>query len=143
MVGWKFVNPWVAGVSGGSWTHVPEADRSAFDSEMTSWLREGIIVKYDQEKHGEIRRFLPMLSVRQEKGHETKVRPVFDYREMNKDISSHPAGATPLCAERLREWRQIGLKASIIDLRRAYLQVHAEPKLWCQQAIRWRGTFFS
>ena len=141
VAGWKFVSPMHEGVSGSSWSNIPEADREAFDSEMTTWLKEGIIVRHE-DKHGEIRRFLPIISVRQEKGQETKIRPVFDYREMNKLIASHPAGATPLCAERLREWRQVGSNASIIDLRRAYLQVHAEPELWCHQAIRWRGEVF-
>lgn len=140
-VGWKFVSPLAEGVSGSSWSSVPESHREAFDAEMASWLEEGIIVKHE-EKHGEIRRFLPMISVRQEKGQEIKIRPVFDYREMNKSIASHPAGATPLCSERLREWRQVGSKASIIDLRKAYLQVHAAPELWCQQAIRWKGEVF-
>lgn len=142
MVRWKYITPVEDQGRGSSWFHVPEADRTAFDEEMRTWFEEGIIVRYDSEKHGEIKRFLPMLSVRQQKGISTKVRPVFDFREMNRDIQSHPAGATPLCADRLREWRKWGQKCAIIDLRKAYLQIHVDQDRWAHQAIRWRGETF-
>lgn len=122
--------------------YVSAKDRQAFDEEVWTWVEEGILVRHEPEIHGEIRRFLPMMSVTQEKGNNTKVRPVFDYREMNKQICSHPAGATPLCAVRLREWRQLGTKCAVIDLRKAYLQVHVAKHLWVYQAVRWRGETY-
>lgn len=129
-------------VRGNKRCFVRESDYDAVDDELNVWRDEGIIVRYDKQKHGDIKRFIPLLSVRQEKGSNVKVRPVFDYREMNKDIRSHPAGATPLCADRLRQWRQLGRNCSIVDLRKAYLQVHVEPSLWTHQAFCWKGEVF-
>ena len=81
-------------------------DRKAFDEEVASWIREGVLVEHDRNLHGEVCNFLPMFGVRQTKGETSKVRPVFDFRVLNSKIESHPGGATPLCADRLRQWRQ-------------------------------------
>ena len=83
-----------------------------------------------------------MMCVRQEKGSQRKVRPVFDYRQLNTTVESHPGGATPLCAMRLREWRQRGPTCAVIDLAKAYLQVHVDPALWVHQAVWWRGKAY-
>ena len=48
----------------------------------------------------------------------------------------------PLCRDRLREWRSKGSQFGAIDLRRAYLQVHVDPDLWCYQAVKWHGRTF-
>ena len=108
---------------------VAAADQSAFDAEVRAWIDEGILVKHNQHTHGDIHRFLPMMADRQEKGDKHKVRPVFDYRQLNKTVESHPGGATPLCAERLRQWRQLGKRCAMLDLRKAYLQAHVHPSL--------------
>lgn len=118
---------------------IGEEDREAFDKELSSWLEEGIIVPHEKVQHGEIKHYLPFIAVRQTKGSLVKVRPVLDYRLLNKSIQSHPGGATPICAELLRTWRQKGDRCSVMDLRRAYLQVHVDPKLWNFQAVRWKG----
>ena len=109
--------------------HVPEHCRDAFDAEIQQWVEEGILIPHDRLRHGPVQRFLPMLAVQQDKGGKKKVRPVMDYRFLNQDIESHPGGATPVCAERLRQWRQLGSKCAVLDLRKAYLQVFVEPSL--------------
>ena len=121
---------------------VAAVDQVAFDAEVSAWVDEGILVKYNRLAHGDIHRFLPMMAVRQEKGNKHKVRPVFDYRRLNKTVESHPGGATPLCAERLRQWRQLGKRCAILDLRKAYLQVHVHPSLWTHQAVWWHGEVY-
>jgi ribonuclease HI len=121
---------------------IVEEDREAFDTEVSAWIDEGILVKYDQMAHGKIQRFLPMMGIRQEKGDKCKIRPVFDYRQLNKTVESHPGGATPLCAVRLREWRQRGANCAVLDLRKAYLQVHVDPSLWVHQAVWWHGNVY-
>ena len=83
-----------------------------------------------------------MFGIRQAKGEGYKVRPVLDYRPLNEDIQSHPGGATPLCSDRLREWRQRGCECAVVDLRRAYLQVHVDESLWVHQAVRWKDEIF-
>jgi len=52
-----------------------------------------------------------------------KVRPVMDFRELNRHVDAFTASAD-VCAEKLHEWRRQGTKVAVIDLRRAYLQVH-------------------
>lgn len=118
---------------------VKECDREAFDGELNDWLEEGILVPYDKSRHGSINNYLPLIAVRQTKGSESKVRPVLDYRSLNKAVQSHPGGATPICIDLLRAWRQKGGRCSIMDLRRAYLQVCVDPELWSFQAVRWNG----
>lgn len=121
---------------------VSDEDKEGFDAELASWLEEGILVRYDKRKHGDIEHYLPMIAVRQKKGDEVKVRPVLDYRQLNEAIQSHPGGATPICNDMLRKWRQWGSKCATVDLKRAYLQIHIDPKLWKFQAVRWNGETF-
>ena len=82
-----------------------ENDQEGFDKEIQSWIDKGILVAHDECKHGKIKRFVSLMSVRQEKENTVKIRPVLDYRELNKCVESHTAGAVPLCAERIRSWR--------------------------------------
>ena len=49
-----------------------------------------------------------MIAVQQDKGGVQKTRPVFDFREMNKEVISCPEGATAICADKIRLWRQVG-----------------------------------
>ncbi|MCH9663309.1 MAG: aspartyl protease family protein [Gammaproteobacteria bacterium] len=121
---------------------IAEKDQPEFDAEIAEWIDQGIRVRHDHNMHGEVQRFIPMMAVRQEKGCGSKVRPVFDYRLLNSTIESHPGGATPLCAARLRQWRQLGAKRAVLDLRKAYLQVFVDPDLWLHQAICWRGEVY-
>ena len=46
-----------------------------------------------------------------------------DYRELNEHVNAYTANAD-VCAQTMREWQQQGPKAAIVDLRRAYLQIH-------------------
>jgi len=82
------------------------------------------------------------MSVRQFKSEKVKIRPVLDYRKLNKEIESHPGGALPLCSERLREWRQMGKNVSILDLRKAYLQIYVDDAQLTHQAVKWKGKTY-
>ena len=137
-VAWKWKNDHRVG-SLSSRNIVSDEDRKEFDAEIKLWLDEGIITEHDQESHGEIKNYLNLIAIRQVKGSATKVRPVLDYRSLNKSIQSHTGGAVPICASRLRDWRQMGRNCSIIDLKKAYLQVAIRPDQWVYQAIRWKG----
>lgn len=122
--------------------YVQDDYRDAFDCEIQQWITDGVLIRHDYERHGPVKRYLPMLAVRQMKSGVTKVRPVMDYRDLNQQIESHPGGATPACADRLREWRQLGAKCAVLDLKKAYLQVMVVQSLWTQQAIRWKGKVY-
>ena len=54
---------------------VKNEDIDAVTDEMESWLKSGILVEYNPEVHGKIRRFLPVIAVRQQKGDNLKIRP--------------------------------------------------------------------
>ena len=43
------------------------------------------------------------------------------------------------CAEKLREWRQAGSNVSMLDLRKAYLQVRVHQSLWSYQTVLFKG----
>lgn len=116
--------------------------RDGFDKEIESWIQDGILVSHDSNIHGEIKRFLPLIAVSQSKGEVSKIRPVCDYRELNKYIQSHTGGSTPICQDRLRLWRQMGPNCAILDLRKAYLQVRVHSSLWVYQAVKWKGRNF-
>ena len=83
---------------------IPQEDLSMFEEEISVWIEEGILVPWN----GMVKNVLPLMSVRHEKGSKVKVRPVLDFRYLNKFIQNHPGAATPLCQDRLREWRKLG-----------------------------------
>ena len=44
-----------------------------------------------------------------------------------------------VCAEKLREWRQAGSNVSVLDLRKAYLQIRVHRSLWPYQTVLVKG----
>ena len=47
---------------------VSSSDKEAFDSELSNWLDDGILVRHDQMEHGPVEHYLPLIAVRQTKG---------------------------------------------------------------------------
>lgn len=74
---------------------VKEEERDAFDKEIKTWISESILIPWDRAEHGEVKNFVPMMSVFQMKGEISKVRPVLDFRSLNEHVASYPADATP------------------------------------------------
>ena len=64
----------------------------------------------------------------------SKVRPVTVYRELNQYVDTFTANAD-VCASKLRKWHQHGPNVSLLDLRRAYLQVRVSESLWPFQTV--------
>ena len=44
-----------------------------------------------------------------------------------------------VCTEKLREWRRPGSNVSVLDLRKAHLQVHVHQSLWSYQTVMFKG----
>ena len=106
--------------------------RPRFEAEVLTWIQEGWLKPVEKTDIG----LVPLLAVDQEsKG---KVRPVMDFRELNKYIQSH-TGNSDVCSERLRVWRRMGKKMALLDLRKAYLQIQVAPELWQFQTIEHKG----
>ena len=105
-------------------------------------MTEGYLVDWNPAVHGAVRNLMPLMCVQQKKGEARKVRPALKFRWLNSHIKNRPAAATPLCQERLRQWRQFSGRCAIVDLKKAYLQVHVESALWTYQAVWWKGRTF-
>jgi hypothetical protein len=114
--------------------------QEAFDKELETWIDEGILVRHDVSLHGNVKAFIPMMAVWQPR--KNKVRPVLDYRFINDSLESHTGSCTSACDESLRRCRCRGGNIRILDLRRAYLQIHVDPSLWVFQAVRYRGAVY-
>ena len=57
-----------------------------------------------------------------------------DYHELNAHVDAFRANAD-VCANKLREWRQLGSNVCLLDLRKAYLQVRVSETMWPFQTV--------
>lgn len=64
--------------------------------------------------------------------------PVLDFYELNKYIDTHTTNAD-ICVQKLRKWWQRESNISILDLWKAYLQVHVHKSLWPLQMVIFKG----
>ena len=69
-----------------------------------------------------------------EQSSKSKVGPVLDYRELNSHVPSHTADAD-VCADTLRKWRRHEENIAFVDLKRAYLQLRTDQRLWSFQTV--------
>ncbi|XP_045101302.1 uncharacterized protein LOC123498201 [Portunus trituberculatus] len=113
--------------------NVPLSMRQAFCQELESWITSGWLVPHDEQHLGGL---LPLMAVRQNNG--GKVRPVLDYRELNDCVTAFTADSD-VCSDQLRKWRRHGENVSVLDLRKAYLQVRVDQQLWPFQTVMVRG----
>ncbi|KAI0989289.1 hypothetical protein GJ496_011401 [Pomphorhynchus laevis] len=109
-----------------------ENNISQYEAEIETWITNGWLKEYN----GEAEAVIPLLAVAQES--KNKVRPVMDFRLLNSYISSHTADSD-VCISKLRNWRRWGDRLSLIDLRRAYLQIHVDESLWPYQVVVYRN----
>ena len=116
--------------------------RQKYDNEIEQWISNGWLEPHDVRLHGEVSGVIPLMAVlQQNKG--GKVRPVMDYsRELNKYVNSNPGRDVAVCQEKLREWRKYGDKVCILDLQKAYLQLHIDLCLQRFQAVRFKGKLY-
>ena len=105
---------------------VPSAARQEFDDELDEWIANGWLVPYDERHLGPPRGLVPLMAVQQ--CNKAKVRPVLDYRAPNGHLAAHTADAD-VCADQLRKWRRHGVNVTVVDLKKAYLQVHLDERL--------------
>lgn len=137
---WKNNRKYESSIPG--YTTVDNACVEEFDKELQLWVNEGILVKHSAPEHGRVMSYLPLIGIKQVKGNSVKVRPVLDYRRLNKNIESYSGKSVPICADRLRQWRQQGVNASMLDLKKAYLQIRVDRELWVNQAVKWKGETY-
>ena len=61
-----------------------------------------------------------------------------DFRQLNYHAHVFTANAD-VCTAKLHEWRQKGSCVSLLDLKRAYLQVRVQKTLWLFQTVKISG----
>ena len=115
---------------------VPSEIRAAYEQELRAWIEDGWLIPYPDQKLGPPKGLIPLMAVVQQ--NKAKVRPVMDYRELNQYVDAFTADAD-VCASKLREWRQQGANVSLLDLRKAYLQVRVSESLWPFQTVMFKG----
>ena len=119
---------------------ISDGNRGGFEAEVEAWIREGVLIPYDDKVHGEVKGLIPLMAVAQP--NKAKVRPVLDYRELNSFIKSNPGADVDVCGEKLREWRKRGDGVEMLDLRKAYLQLHVSEELQCYQTVKFNGRAY-
>ncbi|XP_043214663.1 uncharacterized protein LOC122378020 [Amphibalanus amphitrite] len=110
--------------------------RDKYQEEVEEWVSNGWLIPYNEEEHGPVRGTVPLMAVVQP--NKEKVRPVMDFRELNEYVTTHTADAD-VCAHKLREWRRKGTNVALIDLQKAYLQIHVHRSLWTYQTVVFGG----
>ena len=115
---------------------VPHHAREAYEQELAQWIEDGWLVLHDEQKHGPPRGLIPLMAVCQK--NKEKVRPVLDYRELNTHVDVF-TGKADVCRDKMQAWRRMGSNTAIVDLRKAYLQVHVDKSLWAYQTVMFKG----
>ena len=107
-----------------------------YERELQAWIQNGWLIPYPESELGPPKGLIPLMAILQES--KQKVWPVMDYCELNEPVNSYMANAD-VWAQTMPEWRQQGPKAAIVDLRRAYLQIHVDKSLWPFQTVKIKG----
>ena len=115
---------------------VAPSARAEYEAEINEWIANGWLKPYDDRRYGPAKGLIPLMAVIQQ--NKAKVRPVMDFRELNTHVDTFTANAD-VCADKLREWRRQGTNVTVIDLRRAYLQVRVHESLWPFQTVIFQG----
>ena len=114
----------------------PKRLQSEYERELPAWIQNGWLIPYPESELGPPKGLIPLMAILEES--KLKVRPVMDYRELNEHVNAYAANAD-MCVQTMREWRQQGPKAAIVDLCRAYLQIHIDKSLWPFQTVKIKG----
>ncbi|KAK4326819.1 hypothetical protein Pmani_002676 [Petrolisthes manimaculis] len=97
------------------------------------WIKDGWLVPHNECKHGPPKGLIPLMAVVQH--NKGKVRPVLDFRELNDTFTAD----SDVCADKLWEWRKQGINLSMVDLKKAYLQIHIHESFWPYQTVMYKG----
>ena len=108
--------------------------KTQFEEEVERWIADGILVPWKGEGKG----VLPLMAVFQ--ATKKKVRPVLDYRELNRFVTCHTgSNIIDVCDEKMKKWRHLEGGTAIADLKSAYLQLHVVKELWQYQLVSYKG----
>ena len=80
-----------------------------YERKLQAWIQNGWLIPYPESELGPPKSLIPLMAILQES--KQNVRPVMDYRKLNEHVNAD------VCAQTMREWRQQGPKAAIVNLR--------------------------
>ena len=110
--------------------------RAEFEKEIERWFDEGILIPWS----GKVEGLLPLMAVVQPT--KKKVRPVLDFRELNKYLACHTRDRINVCEEVMEEWRRMERATKIVDFKSAYLQIYVDKKQWRYQLVKYKGQIY-
>ena len=113
-----------------------EEIRAEFEKEAERWIDKGILILWS----GKVEGILPLMAVVQPT--KKKVRPVLDFRELNKYVVCHTGDGINVCEEVMREWKRMEWATKIVNLKSVYLQIHVDKKLWQYQLVEYIGQIY-
>ena len=121
-------------------SELPKLHQHLLEQEVQGWMDSGFIENVSLGERHQVQGLLSLIAVEQLHKPTTPVRPVLDYRWLNKLIHSCPNEgleypmSAPMC---LRRWRahQTGTMC-LIDIKKAYLQIHVDPEQTWFQCLR-------
>ena len=90
----------------------PKRLQGEYEWELQAWIKNGRVIPYLESELGPPKGLIPLMAILQE--NKQKVWPVMDYCELNEHVNAYTANAD-VCAQTMREWRQQGPKAAIVD----------------------------
>jgi len=105
-------------------------------NEISGWLEP-----YDVLKYGKGDGVIPLMAASQP-NKPKKVRPVMDYQELNSHVETIPGQDTVICQENVHEWRKQGTEACLLNLKKAYLQIHVSRSLQKFQTVKYKGKLY-
>ena len=121
---------------------VDEECSDKYELEINQWIEDGWLELHNEAVHGKVEGVIPLMAVIQP-NKQRKVRPVMDYsRELNLHINSNPGVEVAVCQDKLRKWRQYSENSVMLDLKKAYLQLHIDRELQRFQAVRHKGKLY-
>ena len=109
--------------------------REVYERELRTWMRNGWLAPYKEEELGPLQRTEPpdaRTAAIQSKS--TSSDRLSTARHVDVFIAN-----ADVCAAKLREWWQKGSSVSLLDLKRAYLQVRVQKTLWPFQIVKIGG----
>ena len=124
----------VRGLCSGVWEYsLAAVIWEEYEWELRTWMRNGWLAPYPEEKLGPPKGLISLMAILMQ--NKSKVHPVMDFWELNHHVIAFTAN-TDVCMAKLHEWRQKGSSVSLLDLRRAYFQVHVHESLWPFQIVK-------
>ena len=111
-----------------------------YERELHTWMSNSWLVPYKEEELRPLKGLIPLMAVLRQ--HKSKVCPVMDFQQLNCHVDVFTANAD-VCAAKLRKWQQKSSNVSLLDLKRAYLQVRVQKTLWPFQTVKIGGQGYS